>query len=56
VEGLLKLVDEGWKADANSFKPGYTKALEKYIHNKFPDCTLKATPHIESRVILLKRN
>ncbi|XP_024639770.1 uncharacterized protein [Medicago truncatula] len=55
VEGLLKIVDEGWKADANSFKPGYTKALEKYIHSKFPGCTLKATPHIESRVKLLKR-
>lgn len=55
MEGLLKLLDEGWKADANSFKPGYTKALEKYIHNKFPSCTLKATPHIKSRVKLLKR-
>jgi hypothetical protein len=54
VQGLLKLVDDGWKADAGSFKPGYTKVLEKYIHNKFPGCTLKANPHIESRVKRLK--
>ncbi|CAJ2670390.1 unnamed protein product [Trifolium pratense] len=54
VQGLLKLVDDGWKADAGSFKPGYTKVLEKYILNKFPGCTLKANPHIESRVKRLK--
>ncbi|GAU43673.1 hypothetical protein TSUD_302360 [Trifolium subterraneum] len=54
VQGLLKLVDDGWKADAGSFKPGYTKVLEKYIHNKFPGCTLRANPHIESRVKRLK--
>ncbi|XP_058741493.1 uncharacterized protein LOC131613871 [Vicia villosa] len=54
VQGLLKLVDDGWKADAGSFKPGYTKVLEKYIHDKFPNCTIKANPHIESRVKRLK--
>ena len=55
MQGLLQLVEDGFKADASSFKPGYTKALEKYIHNKFLGCTLKANPHIESRVKLLKR-
>jgi hypothetical protein len=27
VQGLLKLVDDSWKADAGSFKLGYTKAM-----------------------------
>ncbi|XP_058759749.1 uncharacterized protein LOC131633055 [Vicia villosa] len=34
VEGLLQLVDDGWKEDAGTFKPGYTKVLEKYLHKK----------------------
>lgn len=55
VEGLLQLVDYGWKADGGTFKPGYTKELERDICKKIPNCTLKATLHIESRVKLLKR-
>jgi hypothetical protein len=27
VQGLLQLVDDGWKADAGTFKPGYTKEI-----------------------------
>lgn len=54
VHGLLQLVDDGWKADAGSFKPGYTKVLEKYLKSKILNCTLKANPHIESRVKRLK--
>ncbi|KAI5411880.1 hypothetical protein KIW84_056807 [Lathyrus oleraceus] len=53
-KGLLQLLDDGWKADAGTFKPGYTKVLEKYLHGKNPNCTLKANPHIESRVKRLK--
>lgn len=55
VAGLLQLVDDGWKADANSFKPGYTKVLEKHLQTKIPDCKLKASPHIESRVKHIKK-
>ncbi|XP_058777088.1 uncharacterized protein LOC131651440 [Vicia villosa] len=54
VEGLLQLVDDGWKEDAGTFKPRYTKVLEKYLHKKKPKCTLKANPHIESIVKRLK--
>lgn len=55
MESLLQLVENNhWKADAGTFKPGYTKELEKYIHAKIPNCTLKASPHIESRVKHLK--
>ncbi|RHN64170.1 hypothetical protein MtrunA17_Chr4g0066191 [Medicago truncatula] len=34
VQGLLQLVDDGWKADAGTFKPGYTKVLERYLLKK----------------------
>lgn len=51
---LLQLLDDGWKTDAGTFKPGYTKVLEKYLHGKNPNCMLKANPHIESRVKRLK--
>ena len=48
VECLLQLVENShWKADAGSFRPGYAKQLEKYLHEKIPNCTLKASPHIE---------
>lgn len=54
VQSLLQLVVDGWKTDLGTFKPGYTKLLEKYLHTKIPNCTLKARPHIESRVKRLK--
>ncbi|KAK7291219.1 hypothetical protein RIF29_06181 [Crotalaria pallida] len=52
---LLRLAESNhWKADAGTFKPGYCKELEKYIREIIPNCTLKASPHIESRVKHLK--
>lgn len=37
VKGLLQLVDDGWKEDECTFKSGYTKVLEKYLHRKNPN-------------------
>ncbi|KAG1368418.1 hypothetical protein COCNU_14G008860 [Cocos nucifera] len=55
VECLLDLVNSGhWKGDKDIFRSGYVGQLEK-LEEKLPDCGLKASPHIESRVKLLKR-
>lgn len=36
VQGLLQLVDDGWKADESTFKPAYAKVLENYLRKKIP--------------------
>ncbi|XP_061336959.1 uncharacterized protein LOC133284024 [Gastrolobium bilobum] len=43
-----------WKGD-NDFKAGYSNVVEKMMHNKIPGCNLRASPHITSRVKLLKK-
>ncbi|XLT02865.1 hypothetical protein HN51_052216 [Arachis hypogaea] len=55
VECLVELATTSWKCDNGTFKSGYGKHLEKMLHEKIPGCDLKANPHIESRVKLLKR-
>ncbi|QHO10572.1 uncharacterized protein DS421_15g490850 [Arachis hypogaea] len=55
VECLVELATTSWKCDNGTFKSGYGKYLEKMLHEKIPGCDLKANPHIESRVKLLKR-
>ncbi|TXG63780.1 hypothetical protein EZV62_010774 [Acer yangbiense] len=42
-----------WKADCG-FKNGYLAQLETMMEAKLPNCGLKASPHIESRVKTLK--
>ncbi|XP_061369959.1 uncharacterized protein LOC133312729 [Gastrolobium bilobum] len=51
------LVDSGlaWKGE-NGFRPGFPNHLEKLMHAKIPGCTLKGTPHITSRIKLLKKH
>ncbi|XP_061346272.1 uncharacterized protein LOC133291932 [Gastrolobium bilobum] len=44
-----------WKGD-NGFKAGFPDHLEKMMAEKIPGCTLKGTPHITSRIKLLKRH
>ncbi|XP_044481983.1 uncharacterized protein At2g29880-like [Mangifera indica] len=44
-----------WKADNRTFKVGYLVQLEKMMKERLSSSGLKATPHIESRVKLLKR-
>ncbi|XP_061341226.1 uncharacterized protein LOC133287604 [Gastrolobium bilobum] len=54
VECLLE-IDELWKGD-NGFRPGFATQLEKMMGYRIPVCTLKGTPHITSRIKLLKRH
>nr|XP_025674506.1 uncharacterized protein LOC112775223 [Arachis hypogaea] len=55
VECLVELATTSWKCDNGTFKSSYGKYLEKMLHEKIPEYDLKANPHIESRVKLLKR-
>ncbi|XP_061376054.1 uncharacterized protein LOC133318117 isoform X2 [Gastrolobium bilobum] len=54
VDCLLE-IGQNWKGD-NGFKPGFAIHLEKMIHDRIPGCALKSTPHITSRIKLLKRH
>ena len=57
VESLIELVTEGgWRADNGTFKSGYLQQLERLMEQKLPRYGLKSTPHIESRIKLLKRH
>ncbi|XP_062075003.1 uncharacterized protein LOC133779011 [Humulus lupulus] len=44
-----------WKANNGTFKPGYLQQLEKMMAEKIHGCGLKAQPHIDSRVKILKK-
>ncbi|KAG6508933.1 hypothetical protein ZIOFF_034315 [Zingiber officinale] len=55
VDCLVELSkDSAWKSE-NGFRTGYLLHLEKLMAIKLPSSSLKATPHIESRYKLLKR-
>ncbi|MED6109448.1 hypothetical protein PIB30_117045 [Stylosanthes scabra] len=56
VECLVELATTSWKCHNGTFKSGYAKHLEKMLREKIPECNLKASPHIESRVKLLKKH
>ena len=56
VECLVELAATPWKCENGTFKPGYTKQLERMNNEKLPSCGLKASPHIESRVKVLKKH
>ncbi|XP_039042532.1 uncharacterized protein At2g29880-like [Hibiscus syriacus] len=47
--------DPHWKADNGTFRSGYLSNLEKMLEIKLPTSQIRAHPHIESRVKLLKR-
>ncbi|XP_044477557.1 uncharacterized protein At2g29880-like [Mangifera indica] len=56
IECLLILKESlHWKADNGTFRVGYLVQLEKMMEERLLSSGLKATPHIESRVKLLKR-
>nr|CAD1825870.1 unnamed protein product [Ananas comosus var. bracteatus] len=56
IECLLDLSNSGqWRADNGTFRNGYLQQLERWMHEKIPDCELKGVPHIESRFKLWKR-
>ena len=55
VESLVELVTQGsWRADNGTFRSGYLQQLKKLMEEKLHGCGLKATPHIEYRIKLLK--
>ncbi|KAH6785232.1 hypothetical protein C2S51_037687 [Perilla frutescens var. frutescens] len=56
VEALLDMVNLGkFKAD-NRFKPGYLNYVEEKLQVVLPNSGLKAKPHIESRIKMLKKD
>ncbi|XP_061341923.1 uncharacterized protein LOC133288223 [Gastrolobium bilobum] len=54
VECLID-IGSSWKGE-NGFKPGFSGAVEKLMHQRIPGCTLRGIPHITSRVKLLKKH
>ncbi|KAK3211432.1 hypothetical protein Dsin_016138 [Dipteronia sinensis] len=56
VECLVDLTNCGkWKADNGTFKPGFLQQIEKMMSDKIPGCGLRAQPHIDSCIKLLKK-
>ena len=56
IECLLQLSESGnWRADNGTFRSGFLQQLEKWMHEKIPNCQVRATPHISSRVKLWKK-
>ncbi|XP_044511580.1 uncharacterized protein At2g29880-like [Mangifera indica] len=56
IECLIILKESlHWKADNGTFRVGYLVQLENMIEERLPSSGLEATPYIESRVKLLKR-
>ncbi|KAK2651975.1 hypothetical protein Ddye_011831 [Dipteronia dyeriana] len=56
VECLVDLTNCGkWKADNGTFKPDLLQQIEKMMSDKIPGCGLRAQPHIDSRIKLLKK-
>ncbi|KAK9012051.1 hypothetical protein V6N11_040121 [Hibiscus sabdariffa] len=48
-------LDPHWKGDNGTFRSGYLSYIEKMLVTKLPTAQIRANPHIESRVKLLKR-
>ncbi|KAL5780120.1 hypothetical protein ACOSQ2_010857 [Xanthoceras sorbifolium] len=59
-EALLGIMDEivanGGRADCSSFKAGTFKIIEVRLSNILPNCGLRASPHIESKVKSWKKD
>ncbi|XP_038889264.1 uncharacterized protein At2g29880-like [Benincasa hispida] len=54
VESLLQLVETGWQADKETFKPGYLQQLQCLFTEKIPSCSIRLST-IECKVRFLKR-
>ncbi|KAH7692046.1 Myb/SANT-like domain-containing protein, partial [Dioscorea alata] len=55
IQCCLDLKDKGgWNGDNGTFRPGYLVHLEKAMAEKIPNCQIKGTPHIQSRLKTLK--
>ncbi|CAA0833609.1 Unknown protein [Striga hermonthica] len=55
IQGLKELVARGMKAD-NGLRSGYTLFLEQYMRQQFPGTTIRAEPHITSKITVWKKN
>lgn len=54
--GILEdLIAKGHRHDNGTFKSGTLGHVENALHNLFPASGLKATPHIESKMKILKK-
>ena len=47
--------DSKWRGDNGTFKSRYLNQLEKMLKKELSKSKIKANPHIESRIRLLKR-
>ncbi|KAL8496700.1 hypothetical protein ACS0TY_020399 [Phlomoides rotata] len=54
IQCLLGIVNEGWKAD-NGFKAGFQRELEKAMRKLIPSTDIVATPHINSKIHIWKK-
>ncbi|KAL8517154.1 hypothetical protein ACS0TY_015389 [Phlomoides rotata] len=54
IECLIGIVQDGWKTD-NGFKAGFQRALEKAMRKKLPGTDIVATPHINSKIHVWKK-
>ncbi|KAG6406416.1 hypothetical protein SASPL_134016 [Salvia splendens] len=52
---LLDLVAHGWKSD-NGFRTGYLTKIEESLRAEFPNCDLRGTPHITSKIGAWKKS
>ncbi|KAL8518517.1 hypothetical protein ACS0TY_009764 [Phlomoides rotata] len=54
IRYLLDIVSDGWKAD-NGFKAGFQRELEKGMRKLLPKTDIVATPHINSKIHVWKK-
>ncbi|KAL8481502.1 hypothetical protein ACS0TY_027854 [Phlomoides rotata] len=54
IRCLQEIVSDGWKAD-NGFKAGFQRELEKWMKKLLPGTDILATPHINSKIHVWKK-
>ncbi|KAL8494147.1 hypothetical protein ACS0TY_025077 [Phlomoides rotata] len=54
VQCLTTIVNDGWKAE-NGFKAGFQRELEKLMRKLLPGTDILATPHINSKIHVWKK-
>ncbi|KAK4708724.1 hypothetical protein R3W88_029649 [Solanum pinnatisectum] len=56
INGLKELCVNGWRADNETFRPGYLMELEHYLRERHPESGLKGEPHVNSKLKFWKRS
>ncbi|KAL8555658.1 hypothetical protein ACS0TY_003462 [Phlomoides rotata] len=54
IHCLTDVVNDGWKAE-NGFRAGFKRELERGMKRKFPGTDIVATPHINSKIHMWKK-